>query len=202
MTNLENVRKVTGARFTEPVVRMLAKTGITPNVLTWLGLLLSIYSAVLIAGNNLIQAALVLIIAGFFDMLDGALARHTGRVTKSGAVLDSTLDRLAEAAVFIGILVLFADDGSLPGIILVGVALALSQAVSYIRARAGALGVDCRTGIFTRPERVIVLILALLINQLFIALIIIAFFSLRGWRILGVSLIISYNSQVLAGEEL
>lgn len=157
---------------------MLAKTGITPNALTWLGLLLSIVSAVLIAGNNLIPAALVLIVAGFFDMLDGALARHTGKVTKSGAVLDSTLDRLSEAAIFIGMLVLFADDGSLPGIVLVGITLALSQLVSYIRARAEALGVDCRTGLFTRPERIIVLILALLIDQLFIALVIIAFFSL------------------------
>jgi len=178
MTNLEQIRKVTGARFTEPVVRVLAKTGVTPNALTWLGLLLSIVSAVLIAGNNLIPAAIILIVAGLLDMLDGALARHTGKVTKSGAVLDSTLDRLSEAAIFIGILALFADDGSLPEIVMVGITLALSQLVSYIRARAEALGVDCRTGLFTRPERVIVLILALLIDQLFIALIIIAFFSL------------------------
>ena len=178
MTNLEQIRKLIGARFTEPVVRVLAKTGITPNVLTWLGLILSIVSAVLITGNSLIAAAIVLIIAGFFDMLDGALARHIGKVTKSGAVLDSTLDRLSEAAVFIGMLVLFADENSLAGVILVGISLALSQLVSYIRARAEALGVDCRTGIFTRPERVIIIILALLINQLFVALVIIAFFSL------------------------
>ena len=178
MTDLEKVRKITGVRFTEPVVSVLAKTGITPNTLTWLGFLLSIVSAVMIAGDNLIPAALVLIIAGFFDMLDGALARHTGKVTKSGAVLDSTLDRLSEAAIFIGILVLFADEGLFPGIVLVGVTLALSQLVSYIRARAEALGVDCRKGLFTRPERIIVLILALLIDQLFIALVIIAFFSL------------------------
>ena len=161
MTNLEQIRKLTGARFTEPVVRVLAKTGITPDTLTWLGLILSIVSAVLIAGNNLITAAVVLIIAGFFDMLDGALARHTGRVTKSGAILDSTLDRLSEAAVFIGMLVLFADENSLAGVMLVGMALALSQLVSYIRARAEALGVDCRIGVFTRPERVIIIILAL-----------------------------------------
>ena len=178
MTNLEQIRKVTGVRFTEPVVRVLARTGITPNALTWLGLLLSIISAVLIAGNNLIPAALLLMVAGFLDMLDGALARHTGRVTESGGVLDSALDRLSESAVFIGMLVLFADEGSLAGILLTGIALALSQLVSYLRARAGALGVDCRIGIFTRPERVIVIILALLIDQLLIAMVIIAFFSL------------------------
>jgi CDP-diacylglycerol--glycerol-3-phosphate 3-phosphatidyltransferase len=178
MTNLEQIRKVTAVRFTEPVVGVLAKTGITPNALTWLGLLLSIVGAVLIARDSLIPAAVLLIAAGFFDMLDGALARHTGKVTRSGAILDSTLDRLSEAAIFIGILVLFAEDGSLPGIVLVGITLALSQLVSYIRARAEALGIDCRTGLFTRPERIIVLILALLIDQLFIALVIIAFFSL------------------------
>jgi CDP-diacylglycerol--glycerol-3-phosphate 3-phosphatidyltransferase len=178
MTNLEKVRKVTSVRLTEPVVRVLAKTGVTPDALTWLGLILSIVSAVLIASSNQIQAAIVLITAGFFDMLDGALARYMEKVTKSGAVLDSTLDRLSEAALFIGMLVFFTDEGLLSGVILVGVTLALSQLVSYVRARAEALGVDCRTGIFTRSERIIVIILALLINQLFVALIIIAFFSL------------------------
>jgi len=178
MANLEQIRKVTGVRFTEPVVSVLARTGIAPNALTWLGFLLSIAGAVLIAGDNLIAAAILLVVAGFLDMLDGALARHTGRVTALGGILDSTLDRLSEAAVFIGILVLFAGEGSLAGILLAGIALALSQLVSYLRARAEALGVDCRIGVFTRPERVIVIILALLIDQLFIAMVIIAFFSL------------------------
>lgn len=122
-------------------------------------------------------AGVLVLVAGFLDMLDGALARGTGRVTRFGAVLDSTLDRLSEAALLLGILFLFAAEARLAAVLLVGITLTGSQLVSYIRARAEALGLEPRAGLFTRPERVIVLALGLLLNQLVIALVVIAVFS-------------------------
>jgi len=114
-------------------------------------------------------------------MLDGALARGTGEVTRFGSILDSTLDRLSEAALLLGVLFVYASGNSVPGAVLVGLALVGSLMVSYIRARAEALDLECEVGLFTRPERVIVLALGLLFSRfdyaLTIALVIIVVFS-------------------------
>jgi CDP-diacylglycerol--glycerol-3-phosphate 3-phosphatidyltransferase len=178
MAGLSQVRKSASAFFTEPVARVLARTPITPNSLTWFGFALAIGAAVLIATGHLIIAGVIVLFGGFFDMLDGALARRTKRVTLFGSLLDSTLDRLSEGALLLGILVLFYEEGSSIGILLVGIVLIFSTLVSYIRAKAESLGIECLVGVFTRPERVIVLALGLLINQLEITLWIIAGFSL------------------------
>jgi CDP-diacylglycerol--glycerol-3-phosphate 3-phosphatidyltransferase len=178
MTGLSQVRKAASGCFTEPVVRVLARTPVTPNSLTWFGFILAIGAALLIAMGHLVIAGVIVLFGGFFDMLDGALARRTSRVTLFGSVLDSTLDRLSEGALLLGVLVLFSEEGSSIGVLLVGIVLIFSMLVSYIRARAEALGIECLVGVFTRPERVIVLALGLLINQLEIALWIIAGFSL------------------------
>ena len=178
MAGLAQVRKAASGCFTQPVVRLLARTPVTPNGLTWFGFLLSAGAAALIATDYLIIAGIVVLVGGFFDMLDGALARLTKKVTTFGSVLDSTLDRLSEGALLLGLLVLFAGQGNTTGILLVGIVLIASMLVSYIRAKAESLNIECLVGIFTRPERVIVLALGLLINQLEIALGIIAAFSL------------------------
>jgi CDP-diacylglycerol--glycerol-3-phosphate 3-phosphatidyltransferase len=177
MAGLSQVRKSASAFFTEPVARVLARTPITPNSLTWFGFALAIGAAVLIATGHLIIAGVIVLFGGFFDMLDGALARRTKRVTLFGSLLDSTLDRLSEGALLLGTLVLFYEEGSSIGILLVGIVLVFSMLVSYIRAKAESLGIECLVGVFTRPERVIVLAMGLLINQLEIALGIIAGFS-------------------------
>jgi CDP-diacylglycerol--glycerol-3-phosphate 3-phosphatidyltransferase len=160
----------------------LAKTSITPNTITWLGFVLAAGAATLIAMGYLWVAGILVIIAGFLDLLDGALARYTNRVSHFGAVLDSTLDRLSEAALLLGILVLYAVEQSFIGILLVGVVLFSSILVSYIRARAEGAGLECQVGLFTRTERILVLVLGLLLGQieyaLMIALGIIAVFSL------------------------
>ena len=153
----------------------MAKLSITPNAITWLGFLLTVGAAALIATGRLLAAGLVVLVAGFFDMLDGALARRTNQVTRFGALLDSTLDRLAEAVLLLGILLYVRDQ--LMVAVLVCVALLVSLLVSYIRARAEALGMECQVGIFTRAERVIVLALGLLLNQVVIALAVIVLFS-------------------------
>jgi len=192
VTKLAEVRKTAAYYLTQPVVHLLAKTSITPNTITWLGFLLSAGAAALIVTGHLLAAGLLVLVAGLFDLLDGALARRTNQVTHFGAVLDSTLDRLAEIVLLLGILILYVREQSAVGILLVGIALPSSLVVSYIRARAEALGLDCTVGLFTRGERVIVLALGLLLNQidyaLIIALCIIVLFSLftAGQRLLHV----------------
>jgi CDP-diacylglycerol---glycerol-3-phosphate 3-phosphatidyltransferase len=181
MANLEGMRRGLGKYFTEPIVTVLVKTHLTPNAVTCLGLLITIAAAVLISLNQAFAAGFVVLFAGLFDMLDGALARRTNNVTKFGGVLDSTLDRLSEAAVLIGIAVLYANRHSTWGVALAGITLISSQLVSYIRAKAEALNINCEIGIFTRPERVVILSVGLLLskfdNVLLIALAIIAALS-------------------------
>ena len=107
MARLSEVRKTAAYYLTQPVARLLAKTPITPNTVTWLGFLLAVGAAVLIATGHLFAGGFVVLLAGFFDILDGALARCTNRTTRFGAVLDSTLDRLSEAVLLLGILFLW-----------------------------------------------------------------------------------------------
>lgn len=176
------------------MVRLLARTGITPNVLTWLGLLFSFGAAALIALKQPFIAGFVVLFAGLFDMLDGALARFTNRMTSFGAILDSTLDRLSEVVILLGLLILFVTDLSVPGILIVGFTLPGALLVSYLRARTEAAGLTGEVGLFTRTERVIILSLGLLLSgidyALLISLGIIAVFSyltiiqrlLHAWR--------------------
>jgi CDP-diacylglycerol--glycerol-3-phosphate 3-phosphatidyltransferase len=180
-SRLAGARKAFAHRFSQPIVRLLARTKVTPNALTWLGLLLSLAAGVLIALKQPFVAGFVVLFAGLFDMLDGALARLTDRTTKFGAILDSTLDRLGEVAVLLGLLIFFVREPSTTGILLVGFTLPGALLVSYLRARAEAAGLVGEVGFFTRTERVIILSLGLLLSSidfaLIIALGIIAFFS-------------------------
>lgn len=198
MESLAAVRKKAAYYLTDVPVRWLARTRVTPNVLSWLGFGLALGAAVLIALDRLIAAGFVVLGAGFLDILDGALARRTDRATRFGAVLDATLDRASEAGLFFGILGLFLLTGPQPVLAAslgMGWAVALvffswlgSVLVSYIRARAEANGLECQNGVFTRTERVVVLTLGLWLNQLVLALAIIAVFSYitAGQRLYGV----------------
>jgi CDP-diacylglycerol--glycerol-3-phosphate 3-phosphatidyltransferase len=181
MANLEVARRALGRYFAEPVVTVLEKTHITPNAVTCIGLLITIVAAVLVSLSHPFAAGWVVLFGGLFDMLDGALARRTNHVTKFGGVLDSTLDRISEAVVLIGIAVFYANHHSTWGVAITGLTMISSQLVSYIRAKAEALKINCEIGIFTRPERVVILALGLLLarfsNVLLIALIIITVLS-------------------------
>ena len=165
MANLQTARKALGQYFTDPMVQLLKKTPITPNALTWIGLLIAIGAGVLVATEHLFAAGWVVAFSGIFDLLDGALARATNRTTRFGAVLDSTLDRIGEAVVCVGLMVFYVNQDSVIGIVLVGLAMIGSQMVSYIRARAEGMGIDCEVGVFTRPERIVILSLGLLLAQ-------------------------------------
>jgi len=172
MKNLPQTRQATAARFTQPLVQLIARTPITPATLTWLGLILAIVAAVLIASGHFLIAGVVVLLGGCFDMLDGALARYTKRTTHFGAILDSTLDRLSEGALLLGVMALYAREPSFGGVLLAGTALLGSMLVSYLRARGEALGLECRVGLFTRPERVVVLALGLLLSYFSYALVV------------------------------
>jgi len=161
---LQASRKALARYITGPVIRLLARTPITPNALTVFSLVVTVGAAFLAAFGHLISAGLVMLFASVFDILDGALARATNRVTRFGGALDSTLDRLAEGLMMTGLLVLFARDQSAANVALVGLALIASLLVSYVRARAEGLGLECQVGIFTRSERVIVLALGLILS--------------------------------------
>jgi len=181
MTKLARARKAISDHVTQPVVKLLAKTPLTPNTLTWLGFWITVGAAALVVTGNLFAAGFVVLFAGFFDMMDGALARTTNRVTRFGGILDSTLDRLSEAILLLSILVIFTRGQQVAESVLVGLALLGSLMVSYIRAKIEALGIECKVGLFTRPERVIILALGLLLSRydyaMVIALAIIAVLS-------------------------
>jgi len=163
--------------------KLLAKTGLSPDVLTILGLLIAIAVAWILSTGRFFLGGFLVLLSGAFDMIDGALARATGRSTKFGALLDSTLDRFSEAALFLGLLAYYANQGSETEIILVGAGLVGSMTTSYVRARAEGLGLTCEVGLFTRPERIILLAIGLIFNQMLVVLWIIAVLSnLIAWQ--------------------
>jgi len=175
--NLIDIRRNLAYRITDPVVRILSKSGITPNALTFINLALNIVAAYVIATGHFLLGGVLVLVAGLFDLLDGALARFTKQTTRFGAILDSVADRISEAAILCGLLIWYIpqEEASLE-IVLIFVVLIGSFLVSYIRARAEGLGLQCQVGLFTRAERVIVLAIGLLINQIFIALCVLVIF--------------------------
>jgi CDP-diacylglycerol--glycerol-3-phosphate 3-phosphatidyltransferase len=175
--NLIDIRRNLAYRITDPIVGILSKSGITPNALTFINLALSIAAAYVIATGHLVLGGVLVLVSGLFDLLDGALARFTKQTTKFGAILDSTVDRISEAATLCGLLIWYVpQEGANLKIVLIFVVLIGSFLVSYIRARAEGLGWQCQVGLFTRAERVIVLAIGLLINQIFIALCVLVVF--------------------------
>jgi CDP-diacylglycerol--glycerol-3-phosphate 3-phosphatidyltransferase len=172
MSKLENTRRLISGRIAPPLVRLLIKTPLTPNAVTWIGFFITAGAAALIVTGHLLAAGIVVVVAGLFDILDGALARVTGQVTRFGAVLDSTLDRLCEAMLLLALAYVFARDNETVWSLLCGIAMLGSLMVSYIRARIEGLGIECKAGIFTRPERVIIMALGLLLSSLNYALVI------------------------------
>ena len=175
--NLQDIRRNLAYRITSPIVSILSRSGITPNTLTLTNLTLNIVAAYVIAAGHFLLGGVLILGSGLFDLLDGALARFTKRTTKFGAVLDSTVDRVSEAATLCGLLIWYVPQaGATLKIVLIFVVLIGSFLVSYIRARAEGLGWQCQIGLFTRAERVIVLAVGLLINQIFVALCILAVF--------------------------
>jgi len=169
-----NLARAWSVRIVEPIARLLQRAGLTPNAVTVLGFTLTAAVAVVVATGQFLPAGLLLIVTLGADALDGTLARLTGNVTRFGAFLDSTLDRWAEVTLY-GALVWYylRLDQDLP-VLLAVAALATSLLVSYTRARAEGAGLQCKEGVFTRFERLVVLIAGLICNLVVPALWVIA----------------------------
>ncbi len=176
--NLAELRGSAARWISKLLMPILSKCRIKPNTLTWLGLAINIIAATVIATNHLLAGGLLVLLAGLLDILDGALARSTKQSTRFGALLDSTFDRLSEAVLLLGILALYLESGNTIAITVIFLALIASFLTSYVRARAEGLGLECHVGLFTRTERVIILALGLLFNQILIALLILVVLAL------------------------
>jgi len=162
----------------EAVGRVLARWHISPDAVTYLGLVLTVGVAVLAALGEIRWAGVAYIVAAVCDALDGTLARVSGKGSRFGAFLDSTIDRFEESIVLVGLSVHYVQVGGVVEVpLILGVAIA-SLMVSYTRARAEALGVACTVGFMTRVPRVAIMIVGMLLDQVLIALIVLAATSL------------------------
>jgi CDP-diacylglycerol--glycerol-3-phosphate 3-phosphatidyltransferase len=152
-------------RLSMRLMRPVARSRISPNTLTVVGLLLNLVTAAVIGGGYLFASGMLLLFAGIFDMADGALARVKNATSQFGDFLDATLDRLAEASIGLGLLwhAMARHDDLQIGLIY-AVVLG-SVMISYARARAEVLDLDCEVGIMPRPERIIILALGLILAQ-------------------------------------
>lgn len=163
------------------IVHGLALTRVSPNVLTFIGLVINIGAAVCFGFANadnqarmFLYAGLVIIGAGIFDMVDGRVARATGQVTTFGAFFDSVIDRYSDVALFFGLLVYYARANRFFYVVLVALVMTGSVMVSYTRARAESLIGQCKVGFMERPERIVLVIIGALFNRMAPALWVIA----------------------------
>lgn len=150
---------------TDPIVHVLARAGVTPNMLTAAGLVGNVGAAVLAAYGEFLPAGLIVLAASSLDVLDGALARATNRATDFGSVFDSVIDRVSEAAVLFGLVIYFSDQPGTTEEMLAFAAVTGSILISYIRARAEIIGLKMKEGLFTRLERVLLIGVVLTIGR-------------------------------------
>jgi CDP-diacylglycerol--glycerol-3-phosphate 3-phosphatidyltransferase len=160
---------------TNRLVRPLARAGISPNALTLVGFLAMLAVACVLGAGHERIAGLLIIPVALLDALDGALARSTGKSSVFGAFFDSTLDRFAEIALYLGLLYLYRENPM--AVLLIYLAITGSLMVSYTRARAEGLGLECKVGWFTRLERLAALIAGLVLERTVLALFVLAVFS-------------------------
>jgi CDP-diacylglycerol--glycerol-3-phosphate 3-phosphatidyltransferase len=158
-----------------PITRLISWSGVSPNIVTIAGFVLTAADAALLSLGYVQLAGLLLILAAVLDAIDGSLARMLGQVTRFGAFLDSTLDRYSEAVLFLGALIYYTNrGGTQTEMILILAALVGSLMVSYTKARGEATGIAIKGGLLTRFERIVILIIAMLLNELTVALWILA----------------------------
>jgi CDP-diacylglycerol--glycerol-3-phosphate 3-phosphatidyltransferase len=148
-----------------PLVDRLVRMGVTPNMLTMAGITLNLGAAALIVMGYLFWAGIVLIVASICDLLDGSVARRSGNVSAFGAFFDSTTDRISEGATLCALAFFYVRIDYTPQLVATLVFLVASFLVSYTRARAEALDLDCRVGIMSRAERLVILITGLILNR-------------------------------------
>jgi CDP-diacylglycerol--glycerol-3-phosphate 3-phosphatidyltransferase len=178
-------------RVIEPLAGLLTRHRVSPNVITTVGTLCTLAAAAIYASGHISIAGWVLGLTALFDVLDGIVARRTGRETAFGAFYDSTLDRVSDGAVLAGLTVFYADTSSrhnLPMVVVCLVAIIATYVTSYARARAEALGFDAKVGLIQRPERVVLLSAPQ------------AFFGLAfdGWVLKGIVILLAVTACITA----
>jgi CDP-diacylglycerol---glycerol-3-phosphate 3-phosphatidyltransferase len=164
----DTMRKLTSF-ITQPVAKVLAGIGITANSLTITGLLFGIAAGIFIALGRLKLAGILILVGGSFDMFDGAVARASNKNSSFGALLDSVVDRYSEGIIFLGLAIYFSMEAAMRdrvyGLIPTCLGLISAFLVSYVRARAEGLQLDCKVGLMQRPERVILLAFGVLFQS-------------------------------------
>jgi len=148
------------------IVNGFALSRIHPNMLTFIGLVINIGAAWLLAVGAFWQAGVVIIGAGLFDMVDGRVARQTGQVTRFGGFFDSVIDRYSDLALLIGLLVYYGNINRPLYVVLTAIVMAASVMTSYARSRAENIIPQCKVGFLERPERVVLLIIGALFDRM------------------------------------
>ncbi len=164
MRRESDIRRQVGSLVVKPFVSIACWLHLSPNALTVTGLAIGLVAAALVGFGYLLAGGIVMLFSGLFDMFDGAVARSKGTTTRFGALLDSVVDRVLEAALLSALVVVYTSRGQTAGALLSIAALIGSFLTSYVRARAEGLGLECKVGVFTRVERVVVLGLGLMLD--------------------------------------
>jgi len=175
---------------THPIAAFLHRLGFHPNTITILGFVLSLVVAFVLSQGKLVLGGILLILFSSVDALDGALARVSGEKSRFGAFLDSTLDRLSEGSMLLGLLIWLLGTGASTEGVLIYVVMLGSVMVSYTRARAEGIGLACKTGLLTRMERVILLGIGLIAGWVLPVLILMAVLT---WFTVGQRMIYVYR---------
>lgn len=155
-----------GGRIVRLIVRALALSKIHPNVLTFIGLLINIGAAVLLARGQFRWAGAAIIGAGLFDMVDGRVARATGQVTRFGGFFDSVIDRYSDLALLMGLLVYYSSINRNFYVVLTAIVMTAAVMISYTRSRAENIIPSCKAGFLERPERIVLLIIGALADRM------------------------------------
>ena len=191
---IDNFRRRIGGYLIEPIVELLVRTRITPNQITFIGLVTVVIGAALIplTAVPLWASGLIILLGSIMDMFDGAVARRRNMASREGAFLDSTTDRMQEFAILLALVYHFLYVGEnapdrLPALLTL-VALFGSLMISYLRGKAESLSMRGRFGLVSRPERVAIIVLFLLISQPVILVWVLAIASSIGalWRFAGI----------------
>jgi len=182
-------------RVIEPAISLLARNNVSPNTITTVGTLLTVAAGVVYATGHIMTAGWIMAVTAFFDVVDGEVARRTGRSTVFGAFYDSSLDRVADGALMAGLTVFYASNPIHHNLYMMVVCLCGiigTFLVSYTRARAESLGIDAKVGVMQRPERIVLLSAPQALFGLF----------LNGWVLIGIIILLTVTAWITAVQRI
>jgi CDP-diacylglycerol--glycerol-3-phosphate 3-phosphatidyltransferase len=182
-------------RVIEPAISLLARNNVSPNTITTIGTLLTVAAGVVYATGHIMTAGWIMAVTAFFDVVDGEVARRTGRSTVFGAFYDSSLDRVADGALMAGLTVFYATNPIHHNLYMMVVCLCGiigTFLVSYTRARAESLGIDAKVGVMQRPERIVLLSAPQALFGLF----------WNGWVLIGIIILLTVTAWITAVQRI